>query len=147
MWPCFTSSYTLQIRMTTSNSLLPTTPHHQLRRRFSRSLLSPAMASTTSFSGVALPHSVPMPRRRNDAVLAQFQLSLSSPAKPTSLKALNSFPLNKREAFKNGFTKTRRNPKQFSIRCAAASGKVTLLDTTHIYDRTCAFIIIVITSS
>lgn len=84
-----------------------------------------SMASTTPFSGLSLPHSVPICCNRNDARFAQPQLSLSFPKKPTSLKTLKSLPLRRRDAFTNGFYRIRRNSKQFSVRCDASSGRVT----------------------
>ena len=91
------------------------------RRIIDRSFHSPTMASTTSFSSLILHHSVPISRNRNNAQLGPFQASFTSQLKPTSL---NSLPLKKREAFSNGFSRMRRNPKQFIVRCADSSGKV-----------------------
>ncbi|KAK7266515.1 hypothetical protein RIF29_19160 [Crotalaria pallida] len=97
---------------------------------------SPTMASTTSFSGLSLPHSVPVSCNRNDSRLSPFQSSLTFPAKPTSLRTLNTTPFNKREAFANGLQRTTRsrNPKQFSVLCAAAAspgGKITQQEFTE----------------
>ncbi|RYQ85982.1 hypothetical protein Ahy_B10g105633 [Arachis hypogaea] len=88
------------------------------------------MASTTSFSRLQ----IPIPRRTilNDAPLARFQqLSLSFPAKSTSLRTLNSVLTKKREAFANRFSRIGRNPKGFSIRCTSSSGKITQQEFTE----------------
>ncbi|KAJ1398759.1 P-loop containing nucleoside triphosphate hydrolase [Sesbania bispinosa] len=103
----------------------------QARRRLGRSLHLRKWHRRRSFSILSIPHSVPIFRHGNDGQFAQFQLSLSSPAKPTSLKALTSLPLKKREAFSNGSLRTRRNPKQFSVRCTASSGKLTQQEFTE----------------
>lgn len=91
------------------------------RRIIDRSFYSPTMASTTSFSSLILHHSVPIFRNGNNAQLGPFQASFTSQLKPTSL---NSIPLKKREAFSNGFSRRRRNSKQFIVRCTDSSGKV-----------------------
>ncbi|CAI8595348.1 unnamed protein product [Vicia faba] len=86
------------------------------------------MGSTTLFSHLILHHSLPNFRNGNNTQFSPFQASLTSQLKPTSLKAL---PLKKREAFSNGVSRIRRNPKPFTVRCADSTGKVSQQEFTE----------------
>ncbi|XP_054802690.1 chaperone protein ClpB3, chloroplastic [Prosopis cineraria] len=91
------------------------------------------MASSTVFSGLSPPHSVPICCNRSDARFAQSPLALSLPLKSkyASLKAFKSLPLNRTIFLTNGFPKIRRNSKHFSVRCDASSGRITQQEFTE----------------